>query len=63
MAQPDTNWFTSSHCGANNSCVETARTNTGMRVRDTKDNGTGPVLTFEKKAWTDFLGLVETLDR
>lgn len=55
-------WFKSTRCGANNSCIETRHTQQGMDVRDTKDNGTGPILSFSTEAWAAFLGLVETLD-
>lgn len=39
--------------GANN-CVEVGAA-AGVLVRDTKDNGTGPVLGFTATAWTEFL--------
>jgi hypothetical protein len=51
----DLKWFKSKYCGQNNSCVEVARTPAGMMVRDTKDEGQGPILTFSAKAWQEFL--------
>ena len=35
-------------------CVETATIGVAVAVRDTKDNGAGPVLRFPPQAWTDF---------
>jgi hypothetical protein len=40
-------WRTSSHSTGNGGeCVETATIGAAVAVRDTKDNGTGPVLRF-----------------
>jgi hypothetical protein len=38
---------------ANGSCVEVAG---GVRVRDTKNHGAGPVLSFTPAAWAAFTG-------
>jgi hypothetical protein len=46
-------WITSSHCGANNSCVEVKR-GAQVQVRDNKDPHS-PVLTFSREAWQAFL--------
>lgn len=43
-----------SHGGADN-CVEVAETSAARLVRDTKQRGAGPILTFSTPAWTDFL--------
>lgn len=40
--------------GATGDCVEVGL-DSAVRVRDTKDNGTGPELAFAAPAWTDFL--------
>jgi hypothetical protein len=40
-------------------CVEVAMVDGWIGVRDTKDNGTGPVLTFNRREWTAFLEGVE----
>lgn len=45
--------------GANN-CVEARATSVGVDVRDTKDRGRGPVLTFSPEAWRAFLSDVPT---
>jgi hypothetical protein len=51
-------------------CVEVARLGEHVGVRDTKDQGTGPVLVFNHREWTAFLAGVrlgefdlDTLDR
>jgi hypothetical protein len=64
-----TGWRKSSHSGTGNSCVEVA-TSVGpgeaggngaaggarrVGVRDTTQNGRGPVLEFSAGAWTEFL--------
>jgi hypothetical protein len=35
-------------------CVETATLGAAVAVRDTKDNGHGPVLRFTPRAWAEF---------
>jgi hypothetical protein len=40
--------------GANNNCVEVG-SDSGVHVRDTKNNGAGPELIFASTAWTQFL--------
>lgn len=37
-------------------CVEVAYADGLIGVRDTKDRGTGPVLTFTEKEWRAFVG-------
>jgi len=42
--------------GNGGECVEVADNLPGaVYVRDTKDHGTGPVLTFSREAWRDFV--------
>ncbi|MFJ2706734.1 DUF397 domain-containing protein [Streptomyces sp. NPDC087428] len=48
-------WWKSSYSGANSNCVETARFDDGIGVRDSKD-AAGPVLSFGPRAWDDFIG-------
>ncbi|GAA1362239.1 DUF397 domain-containing protein [Catellatospora chokoriensis] len=36
-------------------CVEVAYANGHIGVRDTKDNGSGPVLVYTEREWTAFL--------
>lgn len=44
--------------GATNNCVEVG-SDSHVLVRDTKDNGTGPVLDFAPTAWSDFLATLK----
>jgi hypothetical protein len=49
-------WRTSSFSGSNGgNCLESASVPGAVLVRDTKNNGTGPVLRFTPAAWTAFL--------
>lgn len=51
-------WRKSTHSGASGgNCVEVG-TASGVRVRDTKDNGTGPVLAFTADAWQEFVSTI-----
>ena len=47
-------WFKSSYSDAGNDCVETAFTDDGVLVRDTKDRE-GPTLNFTRSEWLAFL--------
>ncbi|MGK8553764.1 DUF397 domain-containing protein [Nocardia gipuzkoensis] len=48
-------WFTSSHSGGGNECVEVAHLDGGMvGVRDSK-NPSGPALVFTSGEWDAFL--------
>lgn len=48
-------WFKSSASDGEGSCVEVMLTNDDLiKVRDTKDKGTGPVLTFTAREWRCF---------
>ena len=40
-------------------CVEVASVDGIVGVRDTKANGTGPVLEFNRKEWEAFLGGID----
>lgn len=49
------NWRKSTHSGGSTGdCVEVG-SDSGVRVRDTKNNGAGPELVFASTAWTEFL--------
>ena len=52
----DTPWIKASASNDQGACVEQRRHDGVVEVRDTKDNGTGPVLRFteaEYAAWLD----------
>ena len=49
------NWRTSSYSSGNGGeCVEVASPEGAVAVRDTKQNGAGPVLRFAPEAWRRF---------
>lgn len=48
-------WYKSSRSEGAKACVEVRHDSEVTRVRDTKDNGTGPVLNFAPEVWADFL--------
>jgi hypothetical protein len=47
-------WFKSTNSG-DHGCVEVAFRGGQIGVRDTKDEGSGPVLGFTESEWTAFL--------
>jgi hypothetical protein len=56
MNQDQLVWRKSSRSDADNNCVEVADLPDGGRaVRDSKDNGTGPVLVFTVSEWSAFI--------
>jgi hypothetical protein len=50
-----TNWFKSSHSASNSSCVEVKFDPHTVSIRDTKDNGNGPIIAVTPTQWTTFL--------
>lgn len=48
-------WRKSSRSGNQGNCVEVGNTDAETLVRDTKQNGKGPVLSFSPDAWKAFL--------
>ena len=51
----DMNWRTSTYSSGNGGeCVEVASSAGAVAVRDTKQNGPGPVLQFAPAAWRKF---------
>ena len=56
-------WRKSSWSAVNGHCVEVAALRGGLvAVRDTKDAGCGPVLTFGPQAWGAFVGALKNGD-
>lgn len=60
MDQGAVNWHTSSYSHEGNMCVEQGRFPSGqVAVRDTKDQGSGPVLAFDPRDWTAFIAALQ----
>jgi hypothetical protein len=55
MDDTTSEWFISSHCGANNSCVQARKGTDAIQIRDTKLKDESPILTFSAEAWAEFL--------
>jgi hypothetical protein len=54
-------WRTSTHSGNGGAdCVEAAHAPGAILVRDTKDNGTGPVLHLTPRAWVRLTRTIRT---
>ena len=52
----NTEWKKSSYSASNGACVEVrAALDGGVAVRDTKDCGNGPVLSFTPEEWRAFI--------
>jgi Domain of unknown function (DUF397) len=52
----EASWRKSAFSNYNGSCVEIGRLQPGrIGVRDTKDNGAGPVLIFTDREWSAFI--------
>ncbi|WP_436526852.1 DUF397 domain-containing protein [Actinoplanes sp. HUAS TT8] len=53
-------WFKSSRSNDQNACVEVAFLDAGeVAVRDTKDQGRGPIMVFTAAEWDAFVGGVQ----
>jgi hypothetical protein len=48
-------WHKASASNGGTNCVEVMETDEGFLVRDTKDGGQGPVLSFTHAEWEAFL--------
>ncbi|QFG25219.1 DUF397 domain-containing protein [Actinomadura sp. WMMB 499] len=54
-------WRKSSHSAANSDCVEVGRSAVGLiGVRDSKQDGTGPVLDLTPREWGTFLQAIRS---
>lgn len=52
----DANWHKSTRSNPSGNCVEVSDTDSEViRVRDTKDKGTGPILSFTPAEWIAFI--------
>jgi hypothetical protein len=54
MEQVDPRWRKASFSGNGANCVEAGRVPGAVLIRDTKDNGQGPVLRVSSEAWEKF---------
>lgn len=52
-------WVKSTRSGNNGQCVEAMDTGPTVLLRDTKDNGNGPVLKFDATEWSSFVTAVK----
>lgn len=52
---PVTGWFKSSFSNPSQDCVEVNLEGDVVRLRDTKDRGTGPVITVAAQHWPGFI--------
>ena len=61
----DARWRKSTRSGSNGACVEARYIDGSAQVRDTKDAGSGPILSFDPPTWADFVQAVKlgTFDR
>lgn len=51
-------WFKSSYSNGNGECVEVAHLGDAVAMRDSKQHGTGPVLTNTAEGWRSFIASV-----
>jgi hypothetical protein len=54
MEQVDPRWRKASFSGNGANCVEAGHDPGAVLIRDTKDNGQGPVLRVSSEAWEKF---------
>ncbi|MEU1208540.1 DUF397 domain-containing protein [Nocardia sp. NPDC005825] len=52
---PESVWYKSTRSDGGNYCVEVRHDLDITRVRDTKDHGRGPILSFTADMWTSFI--------
>lgn len=54
-----TGWRKASYSNGTGSCVEVGHLSQGIGVRDTKQDGRGPVLAFPPDAWQAFISRLD----
>ena len=59
MDRKDGDWRKASYSNGSGDCVEVGQAPAVVLVRDTKQDGTGPVLRFAPGAWRRFAGQVK----
>lgn len=52
---PRATWYKSSKSDGGKACVEVRHDPDGTLVRDTKDGGAGPVLSFPARVWSELI--------
>ena len=52
-------WRKSTHSVCNGACIEAGHGDAEIGVRDTRDYGTGPVLTFTPQVWREFVTVLK----
>lgn len=53
-------WRKSTRSNVNGSCVEARSASSLVQVRDTKDKGTGPILSFAPAGWGNFVSALKS---
>ncbi|WP_329148304.1 DUF397 domain-containing protein [Streptomyces sp. NBC_01456] len=48
-------WFKSSYSNGNGNCIDVAHLGDKVAMRDSKQHGTGPILTSTAEGWRSFI--------
>jgi hypothetical protein len=60
MIRQHTGWCKSRHSDPNGTCIEVGQSKEGMiGVRDSKQQGAGPILEFTRSEWAAFLSAIQ----
>lgn len=54
MSALDNTWRKSARSGGQGACVEVRYLDTRIQVRDSKELGSGPILSFSRRDWATF---------